>query len=180
MADQDDFPSELPDIGLDTGGAEPCGLPSLDPTELPGEMPGELPGAMPGELPGAMPGELPGGLPQAGEVPMAAPLAAGAGAGLAAGNQGPVPGAGDNAMMLKRIKGIKVKIQVMLGETRLSVSELANLKKGDFLQLETKLGDPISILANGALIARGEIAVVEDETKHFGITLTEVVDTSIA
>ncbi|MEM8650619.1 MAG: FliM/FliN family flagellar motor switch protein [Pseudomonadota bacterium] len=168
MADQDDFPSELPDIGLDTGGAEPGGLPSLDPTELPGEMPGELPG------------ELPGGLPPVGEIPTTAPLAAGAGAGLAAGNQGPVPGAGDNAMMLKRIKGIKVKIQVMLGETRLSVSELANLKKGDFLQLETKLGDPISILANGALIARGEIAVVEDETKHFGITLTEVVDTSIA
>jgi flagellar motor switch protein FliN/FliY len=89
-------------------------------------------------------------------------------------------GSGDSILAFKKIQGIKVRVQVMLGETKLSVSQLAGLKKGDFVQLDTKVGETVNIFANGALIARGEIAVEDEEAPRFGITLTEIVDSSIA
>ena len=86
---------------------------------------------------------------------------------------------GANVMALRKIQNIKVNVQAVLGSVSLSVSQLANLKKGEFLQLDTKIGDTIDILANGQLIAKGEIAVVEGEHPKFGITLTEIIDTNL-
>jgi len=93
--------------------------------------------------------------------------------------QSAMSGGGDSAIAFKKIQGIKVRVQVMLGETRLSVSQLTNLKKGEFIQLDTKIGEPVNILANGSLIARGEIAVEDDDAPRFGITLTEIIDSSV-
>ena len=83
---------------------------------------------------------------------------------------------GGNVMSIKKIQGIKVKVQVVLGSISLSVSQLAGLKKGELVALDSSIGDPIDIYANGQLIARGEIVVIEDEDPKFGVTLSEIVD----
>ena len=88
--------------------------------------------------------------------------------------------AGANAMSIKKIQNIKVHVQAVLGGISLSVSELASLKQGEFIPLDTKIGDPIDILANGHLIAKGEIVVLEEDKPRFGITLTEIIDTGSA
>ena len=83
---------------------------------------------------------------------------------------------GPNVLDVKKIQNIKVKVQAMLGEVSMSVSQLANLKQGEFVSLETKVGDAIDILANGHLIARGEIVVIEEDAPRFGVTITQVVE----
>ena len=82
-------------------------------------------------------------------------------------------------MSIKKIQGIKVNVQVVLGSVSLSVSQLAGLKKGELVSLDSSIGDPVDIFANGQLIARGEIVVTEDENPRFGVTLSEIVDTEI-
>ena len=82
---------------------------------------------------------------------------------------------GDGLIGLGRIQQLKVKVQAVLGATPLSISELANLEKGDIIKLDTRVGDPISILANGDEIARAEIVVTQDQPPKFGLTLTEVI-----
>ncbi len=83
---------------------------------------------------------------------------------------------GSKVLDVKKIQNIRVKVQAMLGGVTMSVSQLANLKQGEFVALETKVGDAIDILANGHLIARGEIVVIEEDAPRFGVTVTQVVD----
>ncbi|MEM7069152.1 MAG: FliM/FliN family flagellar motor switch protein [Pseudomonadota bacterium] len=81
-----------------------------------------------------------------------------------------------SVIALQKIQKLKVRVQAVLGTVPLTISELANLSKGDLIELETKLGEPIDILANGDLIARAEIVVTQDEPPKFGLTLTEIVE----
>lgn len=91
----------------------------------------------------------------------------------------PPPRSGEGLIGLARLQKLKVKVQAVLGATPLSISELANLEKGDIIKLDTRIGDSISILANGEEIARAEIVVTQDEPPKFGLTLTEIIDTAI-
>lgn len=86
---------------------------------------------------------------------------------------------GGNVMSIKKIQAIKVNVQVMLGSVSLSISHLASLKKGELISLDTSIGDPIEILANGQLIARGQIVINEEENPKFGISLTEIIGSDI-
>ncbi|MEM7290034.1 MAG: FliM/FliN family flagellar motor C-terminal domain-containing protein [Pseudomonadota bacterium] len=88
------------------------------------------------------------------------------------------PRTGDSLLGLQRIQQLKVTVQAMLGTVPLSISELANLEKGDVIKLETKIGDPVLILANGDEIARAEIVVTQDQPPRFGLTLTEIIENS--
>lgn len=71
---------------------------------------------------------------------------------------------------------VPVTVQVVLGKLRLPVSELMQLSKGSVLALDRSLGEPVDLVVNGHLVARGQIVVVEDKSKRFGISLTEIVD----
>ena len=84
------------------------------------------------------------------------------------------PGAG--LIGLQKIQQLKVRVQAVLGTAPLTISDLANLERGDLIKLDTKIGDTISVLANGDEIARAEIIVTQDDPPKFGLTLTEIVD----
>ena len=146
------------------------GLPELNPggdalAQLPEGLPELNPGdASTGQIPGEIAGLNAGELGTGTSVPQA-PAAA------------PMPEAnGANVIGIQKIQNIKVRVQAMLGGISLSVSELANLKQGELLSLDTHVGEGIDILANGQLVARGEIVVVEEAKPRFGITLTEIVE----
>ena len=84
----------------------------------------------------------------------------------------------NSAVPYQRIQQLKVRVQAVLGTVPLSVSQLANLSKGDLIELDTKIGDPIEILANGDVIALAEIVVTPDEPPSFGLSLTKIVEAS--
>lgn len=73
---------------------------------------------------------------------------------------------------MEMILDIPVTVSVELGRTRVMVKELLNLGQGAVVELEKLAGEPMEIMINGALIARGEAVVVNDK---FGVKLTDIV-----
>jgi len=67
---------------------------------------------------------------------------------------------------------IPVTLSMELGRTRISIRELLKLKSGSVVELPKMADEPMDVLVNGTLVARGEAVVVEDK---FGIRLTDVV-----
>jgi len=69
------------------------------------------------------------------------------------------------------VKDVEVGLSVVLGGTTLTVEALASLKEGEVLALDQLSTEPVDVMLNGELIARGSIVVVDD---NFGLKLTEV------
>jgi flagellar motor switch protein FliN/FliY len=84
-------------------------------------------------------------------------------------------GAGKDQPNLDVIMGIPVDVQVVLGSTRMPVANLMKLGRGAVVTLEKEIGDPVDIVVNGRVIARGEVIVLEDDPSRFGVSLTEVI-----
>ncbi len=76
---------------------------------------------------------------------------------------------------LETILGIPVNIQVVLGSATMLVSNLLKLGRGAVIPLNHRVGEPIDIVVNGRVIARGEVVVVEDDNSRFGVSLTEII-----
>lgn len=77
----------------------------------------------------------------------------------------------DNSAM---IAGLPVMMKVVLGSAKMPVATLAKLAKGSIVKLDKMVGDPVDILVNGRLIARGEVVVLNESASRFGVVLTQV------
>lgn len=83
------------------------------------------------------------------------------------------PGAGSGGeASLDVILDIPVTLSMEVGRTRITVSELLQLAQGSVVELDRAAGEPLDVLVNGTLVARGEVVVVND---RFGIRLNDVV-----
>ncbi|PYE87718.1 flagellar motor switch protein FliN [Phyllobacterium leguminum] len=82
---------------------------------------------------------------------------------------------GANKPNLDLIMGIPVDVQVVLGGTTMPVANLMKLGRGAVVTLDKQIGDPVDIVVNGRVIARGEVIVLEDDSSRFGVSLTEVI-----
>ena len=65
-----------------------------------------------------------------------------------------------------------LELSVELGRTRMSIQELLSLGPGSVVELDKVAGEPLDILVNDRLVARGEAVVVNDK---FGIRITDIV-----
>jgi flagellar motor switch protein FliN/FliY len=83
--------------------------------------------------------------------------------------------AGGNIDMIMRIP---VTVKVVLGSATMPVANLAKLGRGAVIPLDRRVGDPVDVVVNGRIVARGEVVVVDEATSRFGISLTEVVGTT--
>lgn len=75
---------------------------------------------------------------------------------------------------------IPVTVQVVLGQASMPVSNLLKLGRGAVVPLDHRVGEPVDVMVNGRVIARGEIVVVEDDSSRFGVSLTEIVSPTAA
>jgi len=82
------------------------------------------------------------------------------------------------AKNLDMIMRIPVPVQVVLGSATMSVSGLVNLGRGAVIPLDRRVGEPVEVVVNGRVVARGEVVVMEEDGSRFGIALTEVVTAS--
>ncbi|MGE5192887.1 MAG: flagellar motor switch protein FliN [Deltaproteobacteria bacterium] len=62
-------------------------------------------------------------------------------------------------------------LRIELGRTELPGEEILKLREGSVVTLDTLAGDPVDILANGRLIARGEVLVLND---NFCVRIAEI------
>jgi flagellar motor switch protein FliN len=75
------------------------------------------------------------------------------------------------------ILSIPVNVQVVLGATTMPVANLMKLGRGAVVALDQKVGDPVNVVVNGRVIARGEVVVVDEDNARYGVSLTEIVTT---
>ncbi len=81
---------------------------------------------------------------------------------------------------LDSIMRIPVSIQVVLGSASMPVANLMKLGRGAVVPLDHRVGEPVDVVVNGRVVARGEVVVVEDDNSRFGVSLTEIVTSQSA
>src|SRR5690606_13143114 len=79
------------------------------------------------------------------------------------------PAAPKNIDLLSRLQ---MNVSVELGRTELTVAEVLGLGPGSVVELDRLAGEPVDILVNDRLVARGEVVVVDE---NFGVRVVEVV-----
>ncbi len=86
--------------------------------------------------------------------------------------------AGDDSLNKLKIQNldfildIPLKVTVELGRTSVLIKDLLQLGQGSVLELNKLAGEPLEILVNGKLVAKGEVVVVNEK---FGIRLTDII-----
>lgn len=82
------------------------------------------------------------------------------------------------ARHLESVLRIPVRLQVVLGSATMPVANLMKLGRGAIVPLDHRVGEPVEVVVNGRVIARGEVVVVDDDKSRFGVSLTEIVGPS--
>lgn len=72
---------------------------------------------------------------------------------------------------LEAVHEVPVKVQAILGRSRLPIGELLRLKVGAVMELDRRVGEPVDVFVNDRLIARGEVVMIDNS---LGVTLTEI------
>ena len=70
---------------------------------------------------------------------------------------------------------LKLPLNVELGRTNMQIKDILELERGSLLELDKYSTEPVDIWINGKKMAEGEVVVIE---KHFGVRITNLVDTS--
>ena len=76
---------------------------------------------------------------------------------------------------LSLIMDIPLRVAVELGRTKMIVNDLLNLGQGSVIELSKLAGEPMEVLVNDKLVARGEAVVVNEK---FGVRLTDIISPS--
>ena len=69
------------------------------------------------------------------------------------------------------IEDVPLLIIAEIGRTQISVQKVLNLKKGNLLEFNKIVGEPMDVVVGGRLMARGEIVVVNE---RYGVRISEV------
>jgi len=70
------------------------------------------------------------------------------------------------------ILDIPLSVTVELGRSKMLINDLLQLGQGSVIELTKLVGDPLEVLVNDKLVARGEVVVVNEK---FGVRLTDIV-----
>jgi len=83
--------------------------------------------------------------------------------------------AGDvpDAANLDLLLDVNLKISVELGRSQLKFRDVLNLSNGSVVELARQTSEPVDILVNGALLAVGEVVVIDD---HFAVRITKLLN----
>lgn len=88
---------------------------------------------------------------------------------------GSLDGGGGNEqdqVNLDLVMDIDLNVVVEIGRVKKLVKEIVALRQGSIIELDKQAGEPVDIMVNGKLIARGDVVVIDD---NFGVRITEIV-----
>lgn len=72
---------------------------------------------------------------------------------------------------LNMLMDIPLQVTVELGRTKRSVKEILELTSGSIIELDKLAGEPVDILVNSRLVAKGEVVVIDE---NFGVRITDI------
>ncbi len=93
-------------------------------------------------------------------------------AGFAPVSDTSAPVGADSEINLDVILDVPVTVSMEVGNTKISIRNLLQLNQGSVIELDRLAGEPMDVLVNKTLIARGEVVVVNDK---FGLRLTDII-----
>ncbi len=67
---------------------------------------------------------------------------------------------------------VQVQLSVEIGRSRVPIKQLISLSQGSVIELDRGVNEPLDLLVNGTLMARGEVVVVDGQ---FGLRLIDIV-----
>jgi flagellar motor switch protein FliN len=88
----------------------------------------------------------------------------------------PMGAAGPQTGNMDIVLRIPVSLRVLLGSASMPIFQLTKLGRGAVIPLDRRVGEPVDVMVNGRIIAKGEIVVLDEDGSRFGVTLTEMVD----
>lgn len=71
------------------------------------------------------------------------------------------------------IKDVPLEVTVELGRTSKAISDILDFAPGTIIELDKIAGEPVDVLVNGKLVAKGEVVVIEE---NFGVRVTEIIN----
>lgn len=80
--------------------------------------------------------------------------------------------AGEQPKNIDFILDIPMKVSIYVGSTKMAIRDLLQLAQGSVIELDKLAGEPMEVMVNNKLVAKGEVVVVNEK---FGIRLTDVV-----
>ncbi|MCH7720158.1 MAG: flagellar motor switch protein FliN [Planctomycetes bacterium] len=73
---------------------------------------------------------------------------------------------------IELLHDVNLRVTVELGRTRMTVEDVLKLGDGSIVELDKLAGDPVDVMVNGRLVARGDVLVLNDT---FSVRISEVV-----
>ena len=74
---------------------------------------------------------------------------------------------------MRAFENIEVEMSIEVGRTEITIADLLRLNEGSVVELDRLAGEPLDILVNGTMIAKGEVVMVGE---RFGIRFSDIVD----
>ena len=87
-------------------------------------------------------------------------------------NEATTPRPSGKTANLDLILDIPLTVTVELGRSKMLINDLLQLGQGSVIELTKLAGEPLEVLVNQKLVARGEVVVVNEK---FGVRLTDIV-----
>ena len=90
----------------------------------------------------------------------------------------PETGPGDEGVPLNQeinlgaLLDVPVTLSVEIGRSKVPIKQLVSLNQGSVIELDREVSEPLDLLVNGKLMARGEVVVVDGQ---FGLRLVDIV-----
>lgn len=73
---------------------------------------------------------------------------------------------------LDALLDVQVQLSVEIGRSKVPINQLISLSQGSVIELDRGVNEPLDLLVNGTLMARGEVVVVDGQ---FGLRLIDIV-----
>ena len=70
------------------------------------------------------------------------------------------------------LRDVEMNVKIELGRARMMVEDVLKLNEGSVVELDKLAGDPVDVLVNDRLVARGEVLVLND---NFCVRINEIV-----
>ncbi len=94
-------------------------------------------------------------------------------AGEAEGEHAEPPEKGATGQNIDAMLNVGLNVQIVLGRTRMPIAQLLKLSRGSIIELDKRIGQPVEVVINDRLVARGDLVKLEDD--RIGVSLIEII-----
>jgi flagellar motor switch protein FliN/FliY len=79
----------------------------------------------------------------------------------------------DSGYNIDAMLNVGLNVEIVLGKTRMPISQLLKLSRGSIIELDKKIGEPVDVVINDRLVARGDLVKLAED--RIGVSLIEIV-----